>query len=209
MLRTVNFSDEMLSSLGEAEGLRQESKKGLFSIDQIARARLNPGMKNFLKTLLVIACAPLLMSMGKTGGPTLTWLVEGEQVDGPKMVRKDVTPGPDGEIHYFRITPMATHKDVRGMSAFPAEDGTWGATFLVGENAWRSVQATAALDSGKLIRVYVNGRPVEYQRVARPTTDDYLICIWRGITEAEIKQLKSRYKDPNDKPKDKSKPKRS
>jgi hypothetical protein len=145
--------------------------------------------------LLLLMLLPMVVGMKKSSGPSLAWLVEGEELEGPKMVRRDIEPAPDGKFHYFRFTPMVTQNDIRGMIPMLADDGTWGGTFLVNENGWRSIQATAALDSGKLLRVMVNGRPVEFQRVSKPAKEDYLIVIWRGITESEMEQLKRRYKD--------------
>jgi hypothetical protein len=152
-----------------------------------------------MKYLLLLCCcfmlAPWLPAMGRAGGgPSLTWLVEGDEFEGPKMVRRDVAPAPDGKVHFFRVTPMVTQNHVRGMIPRQAEDGSWGATFILNEDGWRSIQATAALDSGRLVRVYINGRPLEFQRVEKPTTDDHLIVIWGGITDAEMNQLKSKYK---------------
>ena len=152
-----------------------------------------------MKNLLLLCCCLLLGSaaygMGRMGGgPTLTWLVEGDEFEGPKMVRRDVVAAPDGKVHYFRVTPMVTQHHVRGMIPRQAEDGSWGATFILNEEGWRNILAAAAQDGGKLIRVYINGRPLEFQRVERPRTDDHLIVIWGGITESEMNQLKSRYK---------------
>lgn len=152
-----------------------------------------------MKNLLLLCCCLLLGSaaygMGRLGsGPTLTWLVEGDEFEGPKMVRRDVVAAPDGKVHFFRVTPMVTQHNVRGMIPRQSEDGSWGATFILNEEGWRNILATAAQDGGKLIRVYINGRPLEFQRVERPRTDDHLIVIWGGITEAEMNQLKSKYK---------------
>ena len=160
-------------------------------------------MKRLFPLLAVLVALPFLLSMGKSTGLTINWLSEGDEIDGPKMVRRDVEPGPDGKVHYFRITPMVTQRNIRAMKPMAAEDGTWGAMFLIDEDGWRSVQATSAMDSGKLLRVMVSGRPVEFQRIFRPTADDHLICVWRGITEAEIGQFKKKYKDftmPGSKP---------
>ncbi len=152
-------------------------------------------MKNFLLICCLLSLVPSMFGMGRAGGgPSLTWLVEGDEFEGPKMVRKDVQVAPDGKVHYFRVTPMVTQIHVRGMIPRQAEDGSWGATFILNEEGWRSILVTAAQDSGKLIRVYINGRPLEYQRVEKPSKDDHLIVIWSGITEAEMAQLKSKYK---------------
>jgi hypothetical protein len=152
-------------------------------------------MKNLLLICCLLSLVPTLFGMGRMGGgPSLTWLVEGDEFEGPKMVRKDVQVAPDGKVHYFRVTPMVTQHHVRGMIPRQAEDGSWGATFILNEEGWRTILATAAQDGGKLIRVYINGRPLEYQRVEKPTKDDHLIVIWSGITEAEMAQLKSKYK---------------
>ena len=151
-------------------------------------------MKRLLPIFALFAIIPFLMSMGKNSGLQISWLSEGDVTDGPKMVRQDVEPAPDGTLHYFRISPMVTHRNIRAMKPMPAEDGTWGAVFLLDEEGWKSVQATSAVDNGKLLRVMVSGRPIEFQRISRPVTDDHLICIWRGITEAEIAAMQKKYK---------------
>lgn len=132
------------------------------------------------------------MSKGSFG---ISFLVEGEEIDGPKMVRRDVEKAPDGQFHYFRISPMITQLNVKGVYPIPADDGSWGAALLINDDGWKSVQATVAQDIGKLIRVMVNGRPVEFQRVSPPPSDDKVLIIWHGLTEAEIKQMKSKFKE--------------
>ena len=151
-------------------------------------------MKRLLPIFALLAIMPMLISMGKNSGLQISWLSEGDVTDGPKMVRQDVEPGPDGALHYFRISPMVTQRNIRAMKPMPADDGTWGAVFLIDEEGWKSVQATSAVDSGKLLRVMFAGRPVEFQRIARPLSDDHLICIWRGLTESEISSLQKKYK---------------
>ena len=152
-------------------------------------------MKRLLPIFALLGIIPLLMSMGKNSSLQISWLSEGDITDGPKMVRQDVEPAPDGALHYFRISPMVTQRNIRAMKPMPADDGTWGAVFLLDEEGWKSVQATSSVDNGKLIRVMVSGRPIEFQRITRPVTDDHLICIWRGITEAEISGFKKKYKE--------------
>lgn len=134
--------------------------------------------------------------MGKSGGPHVAWLVEGEELEGPKMVRRDVVPAPDGVLHYFRTTPMVSTIDITGMTPIPADNGTWGAVFYLNEKGWRSLQATVATDSGKLLRVMLNGRPIEFQRIEKPALEDHIICIWSGISDADLSLLKRRFKDP-------------
>jgi hypothetical protein len=152
-------------------------------------------MRNLLLVCFIFAWIPNVFGMGKSsGGPRLTWLVEGDEFEGPKMARRDVVAAPDGKVHFFRVTPMITEMHVIGMIPRQAEDGSWGATFLLNEDGWRSILVAAAQDSGKLIRVYINGRPVEFQRVARPAKDDHLLMIWGGLTEEEMTQLKGKYK---------------
>lgn len=152
-------------------------------------------MKRILPFMMLLGVMPLLVGMGNSPGLTISWLAEGDEIDGPKMVRRDVEPAPDGTLHYFRISPIVTQKNIRAMRPMQADDGTWGGLFLLDEPGWRSVQATVATDNGKLLRIMVSGRPVEFQRIARPATDDHLICIWRGIKESEMAALKKKYKD--------------
>lgn len=153
-------------------------------------------MKSILLSLLLLAAVHISFGMGKSGGPHVAWLVEGEELEGPKMVRRDFEAAPDGLVHYFRVTPMVSTIDITGMTPIPANDGTWGAAFYLNDKGWRSLQSTVATDSGKLLRVMLNGRPVEFQRIEKPTQDDHIICIWRGISDAELSQLKRRFKDP-------------
>jgi hypothetical protein len=151
-------------------------------------------------TCLLLAAAGFVQAGSK---PTLgiSFLVEGAESDGPRMVREmDL----QGKKLFFKKMPMATHRNIKAFFPFPANDGSFGVALRVDESAWRTVREVGALDQGKLILVLVNGRIVQTMLADNPKKDDHIIVIWKGLTEAEVAQLKKSYPEIANKPAEES-----
>jgi len=152
-------------------------------------------MKLLLPLLLLFVLPALAPGSGKSPGFSISFHAEGDEFEGPRMVRGDSEEGPDGKRHFFRISPVVTNRNFKGFYSFPADDGTYGAAFRLDDTGWESVMQTAAVDSGKLMRVIVSGRPVDFIRIDKPRHDDHLIIVWKGLTEKDLKELRSKYKE--------------
>lgn len=144
-----------------------------------------------------LALATAAFGSGKSPGFAISFHAEGDEFEGARMVREDTREGPDGKRHFFRISPVVTNKSFKAFYVFPAADGTYGAAFRLDDSGWESVMQTATTDSGKLMRVLVNGRPVDFLRIDKPRADDKLIVLWKGLTEEDVKALRAKYKEIN------------
>jgi hypothetical protein len=152
--------------------------------------------RTFCIALLAAGFAPSAQAGSK---PTLSisFVIEGDKFEGPRMVQ----PMPvQGVVKYFRKVPMITHKNIKAFFPFAAKDGSMGVALRVNEAGWRNVRETAALEAGKMLAVMINGRLVQTMAIDNPKKDDYIVVIWRGVTEAEVAALKKSYPEIANKP---------
>jgi len=113
---------------------------------------------------------------------TLTFHLQGDQTDGPKMV----FPLPMGDQKgFFRKSPLTLTKEILAYTPFFSDDGTAGATFAFSQKASTRIAALTTENQGKWIIAMLNGRPVDFLRIDNPVHDGRLV-IWRGIKESEI-----------------------
>ncbi|MEJ6645093.1 MAG: hypothetical protein QNL33_17735 [Akkermansiaceae bacterium] len=139
------------------------------------------------RRLIISLCALSLLApaygMGKKKDKnTLTFHLQGDQTDGPKMV----FPLPMGnQKGFFRKSPLTFTKEILAYQPFFSDDGTAGATFAFSQGASTRIAALTTQNQGKWIVAMLNGRPVDFVRIDRPVQDGRLV-IWRGIKESEI-----------------------
>ena len=118
---------------------------------------------------------------------------EGSPADGEKRVfPKNVL----GEERYFRISPEITETNFKAFYPFNADDGTsFGATFFLDDKATLRLDQLSTADQGKFILAVVDGVPVDYMRIDKPTTDG-MITIWRGLKQDHLVFLEKKLKVP-------------
>lgn len=166
-----------------------------FPLTGSAKMELCAPMKRLLPLLWLFALPALAPGGGKSPGLSVSFHAEGDEFEGQRMVRADPEKGPDGKKHFFRISPVVTNKNFKGFAVFPADDGSFGAAFKLDNSGWESLLQTAAIDSGKLMRVIVNGRPVDFLRIDKPRRNDHTIVVWKGLSEEDVKALRAKYKE--------------
>jgi hypothetical protein len=145
-------------------------------------------MKPLLASLFLVLAAALAGAAGKSPRFSISFHAEGDEFEGERMVRPEVL---HEKQRWFRIAPVLTSKNFKAFHPFPSEDGaSYGAAFLLDDRGWDLLMDAATVDSGKLMRVWANGRPIDTQRIAKPRQDDHMIVVWRGLTADEIKTLR-------------------
>lgn len=126
--------------------------------------------------------SPVSASSKRPKKNTLTFHLEGNQVDGPKMV----FPLPMGaKQRFFLKSPLTFTKELVAYKPFFADDGTAGATFAFAPAAVNRISARTTQHQGKWLVAMLNGRPVDAIYIDRPVKDGKLV-VWKGIKEAEI-----------------------
>ncbi len=167
-----------------------------------------------MKAVLAFLFSALLFSQsahggGKSASAYIGIHVEGDQTDGPKMVRPNVI---NGKEHFFRISPEVVTRHFEAFHAFVAEDGaTYGAALRLNDEGRRAMQVMVSLNQSRLARTIVNGRALDIIRVDRASDDGYFI-VWGGLGPEDLKlfskkltRLDSGVPGENEKPKKKKK----
>ena len=101
-----------------------------------------------MKAVLAFLFSALLFSTsalggGKSASAYIGIHVEGDQTDGPKMVRPNVI---NGKEYFFRISPEVVTRHFEAFHAFVAEDGaTYGAALRLNEEGRRAMQVMVCL----------------------------------------------------------------
>ena len=140
--------------------------------------------RRFILSILAITmAAPSAFAMGKRPEKNrLTFHLEGDVTDGPKMV----FPLPMGnKKRFFRKSPLTFTKEIVSFKHFVAEDGAFGATFSFDQAAFNRIAALTTQNQGKWLVAMLNGRPVDAVFIDRPIQDGRLV-IWQGIKQVEI-----------------------
>ena len=138
-----------------------------------------------LLIMLAIALAPSLFASGKKDTKaTLSFHMETEGTDNPKMIFSQLT---NGKTRYFRRMPEIMIKDVVSFTPFPSEDGAgdFGMVFLLKDNAARRLAAVTNINQGKWMITQVNGRVVDGVLIDRQVDDGRLV-VWKGLTMADV-----------------------
>jgi len=133
--------------------------------------------------LAISMAAPSAFAMGKRPEKNrLTFHLEGDATDGPKMV----FPLPMGnKKRFFKKSPLTFTKEIISFKHFVAEDGNYGATFSFDKGAFNRIAALTTQNQGKWLVAMLNGRPVDAVYIDRPVRDGRLV-IWQGIKQVEI-----------------------
>jgi len=139
--------------------------------------------RHLLLSLFAFSLLAPAYGMGKKQDKNqLTFHLQGDQTDGPKMV----FPLPMGnQKGFFRKSPLTFTKEILAYKPFFSDDGTAGATFAFSQAASTRIAALTTQNQGKWIVAMLNGRPVDFLRIDNPVRDGRLV-IWRGIKESEI-----------------------
>ncbi|HEX2749228.1 MAG TPA: hypothetical protein VHM91_14570 [Verrucomicrobiales bacterium] len=127
----------------------------------------------------------------KSSGAYIGLHAEGDEVDGPKMVRPNVI---DGQTHYFRISPELAIRHFDSFRAFTAEDGSsYGAALHLNDEGQRAMTVLCSTSRGRLARTIVNGKALDIIRIDRSGDDGFFI-IWSGLSADDLKLIGKKLK---------------
>lgn len=92
-----------------------------------------------------------------------------------------------GKKRMFDKSAVLTHRDFIAFSTFPADDGTFGVSFLIKPVPAKRFYNLMNQARGLYLLAQVNGRFPDVVLIDEPVADQTVV-IWRGVTAAEIKQ---------------------
>ncbi len=149
-----------------------------------------------MKTLLSLFLAAVALTTaafagGKSAAPYVGIHAEGEEYEGPKMVRPNVV---NGTKHYFRVSPEVVTRHFEAFRGFVAEDGaSYGAALKLTAEGERAMAVMCTNNQGRLARTIVNGKALDVIRIDRAPQDGYFI-VWSGLGQADLKLLSQKLK---------------
>lgn len=144
-------------------------------------------MKSFTATLtmmLCIALAPTLLASGKKEGKaTVSFHMETEATDNPKMIFPQLA---NGQTRYFRRMPEITTADMVAFSPFPSGFGDdYGIVFKLKGHSTNRLAAITNANAGRWLISQVNGRVVDGVKIDKQVNDGFIV-IWKGVTLPDI-----------------------
>lgn len=146
-------------------------------------ARVNRRNLIFLAALLF--AGPVLAGGKKPEKTQVSFHSEGSAAEGPKM---SFSQAVQGRNVVFRRSPEIQTQDIAAFRPFQAEDGTFGATFLLQRPLYPRLEASTSSNMGKWMLAMFNGRPVDAVRINAPVKDG-MIVVWQGIQLVEMQRM--------------------
>ena len=133
---------------------------------------------------LILALAPAVLASGrKSGNASVTFHLETESTDNPKMIFPQLT---NGQTRYYRRMPEITSKDMVAFSPFPSETGEgYGIIFKLKPNAVNRLAAVTSINTGRWMISQINGRIVDGVLIDKQINDGFIV-IWKGVTLADV-----------------------
>jgi len=171
-----------LEALGEAHDAPPpdfSSGIGLFCFTPRMKSQLAA-----LMTMVAVVLAPPVFASGKKENKaSITFHMETEGTDNPKMIFPQMA---NGQTRYFRRTSEINLKDVTAFSPFPADNGQgFGLVLKLKPTAVNRFAAITAASQGRWLISQVNGRAVDGVLIDK-TVNDGFIVIWKGVGDADI-----------------------
>lgn len=149
-----------------------------------------PGMVSriaALFTMLILALAPPVLASGKKEvKASITFHMETEATDNPKMIFPRMA---NGKQRFFRRLPEFGTKDILSFNPFPAETGgDYGILLKLKGGAINRLAAISNANQGRWMIASVNGQIVDGVFLDRQI-DDGVLVIWKGVSLADITLL--------------------
>lgn len=137
--------------------------------------------------LALIPSSPLLASGKKDNKAEVSFHMETEATDNPKMIFPQMA---NGKTRYFRRMPEISTKDIVSFSPFPSEfgEGDYGLLVVLKESAAGRLSAITTANQGRWLISRVNGRVMDGVLIEKTVNDGKLV-IWKGVTLADIALL--------------------
>jgi hypothetical protein len=145
---------------------------------------MQPRLAALLMMLVLALSSPLFASGNKQTKAILSFHMETESTDNPKMTFQQLA---NGKVRTFRRMPEVTTKDVVAFTPFPAEGGgdNYGMVFQLKDNAAKRLASITNINQGRWMITQANGRIVDGVMIDKQVDDGRLV-IWKGISLADI-----------------------
>lgn len=130
-------------------------------------------------------CVPALAGGKKENKVTVTFHIEADNNDNPKMIFPEPV---GGRQRIFRRLSDFTVRDIQDFAAFQASDGSYGLLITLKGNAATRLAAITATNPDRYLLAMINGRAVDALLIDKQITDGKLV-IWKGTNALEIQEL--------------------
>lgn len=144
------------------------------------------------RPLLFLFCAAALLCTGGAKKPVVDLRIHGEGMEAEAPTFAFPAALLNGRETFLSRMPLITQREIRGVYAFPAADGSQGIYLKLDNHGSGLLQQHTMERSGRLLAVFLNGRQVSNLVVDRPITDG-IVSIPRGLDAAEIELLTTAY----------------
>ena len=135
---------------------------------------------------LLLALSPALYAAGKKSDKArVTFHLETEGTDNPKMIFPQMT---NGQTRYFRRIPELSLKDIATFAPFASQTGDAGIVFKLKQRGANRLAAISNANQGRWLLAQLNGRTVDAVLIDQPINDGTLV-VWKGVTPADIASL--------------------
>jgi len=143
-------------------------------------------MRFLAPILILLFSLSFSYGSGKKAPPmSITFHLESNPDPGKKLTFKANTLlGPK----HFRRSPEIRTSHIAAFTSFasPHNQNEYGLILKLNRDGQTALNRFTTQHKGAHILAFLNGRPVDILRVDR-TVSDGIICIWRGVSAAEIK----------------------
>ena len=94
----------------------------------------------------------------------------------------------NGEEKYFQMTPEITHHNFSGFVPFRADDGSYGAAFVLDRRGAIKLNTWTTSQQGSYMVASVDMKAADHMLIDRPIKDGVLV-LWRGLEAEHIEFL--------------------
>jgi len=144
-----------------------------------------------LPALLALTC----LGMARKQVITVRFYAEANAKDGEAFSKRVKFQNPPREAFIERV-PSINERNINSIYPFEANDGTWGAAFLLDHKGRIDLEVLSTEKRGSSLVVFVvtkNGVHQVIDMLIDKPVRDGIISIPRGLTELEIKTLSKEY----------------
>jgi len=155
-------------------------------------------MNRWFAIFSILAVSALCVGAGKKYQLYLvTFHLEGEQTDNPKMITP-VKLGSEHRQYYFSKIPTFTDHDIEWFYPFNSRDGkSFGTAFKLKDHAATELKGVCLTNQGKLLGARISDAQIQAVVIDRPI-DDGVIVVWQGLSQDHLKQFRKRFPHVDD-----------
>lgn len=141
---------------------------------------------------LALSCLPLMAGGDPNRKFSVTFHIETDANDNPKMVFSQVV---QGKQRVFRRLPDLSSRDIEGYKRIPAvSGGGFGVVFKLKESAAKRWQAITTANINRWVVSQINGRVVDGFVIDQPIRDG-VVVVWKELTEEDFVLLRKEFEE--------------